>query len=276
MGRSAKYIVGFAAAVCLVCSLIVSGTAVSLKDLQEINKVLDKQKKVLTVAGLMSEGEEISPDEVVRRFEGSIEAVVIDLSTGDVNVEATENAAAYDQKKATRDPATSVKAPKNRAGVPRLPLRAMVYLVKKDAVVEKYILPIEGKGLWSTLYGFIALGPDTNLIEGITFYEHGETPGLGGEVDNPSWKAKWPGRLAFGAADAPNEWDTPKIRVVKGMAGSVADAPHSVDGLAGATITSNGVSHLLNLWLGEHGFGPYLEKQRTSQKAAAVNPGSGA
>ena len=149
----------------------------------------------------------------------------------------------------------------------------MVYLLKKDGKVQKFILPIEGKGLWSTLYGFIALGPDTNLIEGITFYQHGETPGLGGEVDNPSWKAKWPGRLAFGPAGAPEKWGAPRIKVIKGAAGPVDKAPHKVDGLAGATITANGVTHLLNLWLGENGFGPYLEKQRSVGDAAAESAG---
>jgi Na+-transporting NADH:ubiquinone oxidoreductase subunit C len=274
MGRSAKYIVAFAAAVCLVCSILVSGAAVSLKPLQEINKTLDKQKKVLTVAGLMSHGEEILPEEVQRRFTESIEAVVIDLSTGMADEEA--DVGRFDQKKATGDPETSIVAPKNRAGVGRMPKQAMVYLVKKADAVEMFILPIEGKGLWSTLYGFIALGPDTNRIEGITFYQHGETPGLGGEVDNPSWKAKWPGRLAFGASKAPADWDKPRIRVIKGSAGSVSDAPHSVDGLAGATITSNGVTHLLHLWLGENGFGPYLKKQRPRGDGAAARTGGDA
>ncbi len=273
MGRSAKYIVAFAAAVCLVCSVLVSGAAVSLKPLQEINKSLDKQKKVLTVAGLMEDGEDLAAEEVGRRFTENIEAIVIDLATGELNPDATANADQFDQKKATSDPETSIVAPKNYAGVPRMPLQAMVFLVKKDGAVEKFILPIEGKGLWSTLYGFIALGPDTNRIEGITFYQHGETPGLGGEVDNPGWKAKWPGRLAFGPADAPGEWDRPRIKVLKGIAGSVQDAPHAVDGLAGATITSNGVTHLLNLWLGENGFGPYLKKQRSAGDASAASAG---
>ena len=114
------------------------------------------------------------------------------------------------------------------------------------------VLPVEGKGLWSTLYGFVALKPDIKTIAGITFYEHGEKPGLGGEVDNPSWKAKWPGKRAFD-----DNW-TPKIMVVKGQ----AKDEYGVDGLSGATITSRGVGNLLQFWLGADGFGTYLKNFR--------------
>ena len=131
-----------------------------------------------------------------------------------------------------------------------------------EGQVEKIILPIEGKGLWSTLYGFLALGPDTTSITGITFYQHGETPGLGGEVDNPSWKALWPGRRAFD-----DEWK-PAIQVIKGRAKSAAEDPYRVDGLSGATLTARGVNELVRYWLGEEGFGPYLERFRSERNAA--------
>jgi Na+-transporting NADH:ubiquinone oxidoreductase subunit C len=125
--------------------------------------------------------------------------------------------------------------------------------------VEMLILPIEGKGLWSTLYGFIALAPDATTIEGITFYEHGETPGLGGEIDNPSWKALWPGRRAF------NDRGETAIEVIKGQAGPPAEDPYRVDGLSGATLTGRGVSHLVRFWLSEDGFGPFLDQVRESR-----------
>jgi Na+-transporting NADH:ubiquinone oxidoreductase subunit C len=112
------------------------------------------------------------------------------------------------------------------------------------------------------MYGFLALDKDLATIRGLSFYKHGETPGLGGEVDNPVWKAKWPGRLAFGEAG------TPDIHVIKGAAGPVESDPHRVDGLSGATITSNGVTHLLRFWLGENGFGPYLSKLRDAGSTA--------
>ena len=118
------------------------------------------------------------------------------------------------------------------------------------------VLPVEGLGLWGTLYGFVALEGDLRTIRGLTFYEHKETPGLGGEVDNPRWKALWRDRLAF------NDDRQPVIRVIKGPAGPAPDAPYSVDGLSGATITSRGVTNLLQFWLGPDALGPYLTRLR--------------
>ena len=112
------------------------------------------------------------------------------------------------------------------------------------------VLPIKGYGLWSTLYGFLALDKDAVTVRGITYYQHGETPGLGGEVDNPTWKAKWPGRKAY------DESWAPALRVIKGQAGPPSSSPHQVDGLSGATITSRGVNDMINFWLGESGFAP--------------------
>ena len=99
------------------------------------------------------------------------------------------------------------------------------------ADIESLVLPIEGYGLWKFLYGFIAIEDDLNTVRGITFYEHGETPGLGGEVDNPRWKARWVGQKVFG------DDGEPKIEVIKGFAPPPAEAPYEVDGLSGATIT---------------------------------------
>jgi len=253
MGRSTGYIIGFAVAICLACSIVVSGSAVMLKERQEANKVLDRQKKVLDVAGLLGEGS-VSAQEVNELFAENITAKAVTLDTGEYN--ATIDVASYDQLKASKDPAISEKAPDNPAKVLRVPNDALVYHVMKDGEIDLLILPIEGKGLWSTLYGFIALEKDTTTIRGITFYQHGETPGLGGEVDNPRWKGLWTGRKAFDA-----DWK-PAIDVIKGQAGPVAEDPHNVDGLSGATITARGVGSLVQFWIGDEGFGPYLTKFR--------------
>jgi Na+-transporting NADH:ubiquinone oxidoreductase subunit C len=157
-------------------------------------------------------------------------------------------------------------APENRAGLERLPHQALVYKMVKDGELELVILPIEGKGLWSTLYGFIALGSDLRTIEGITFYEHKETPGLGGEVDNPSWKRLWEGRKAY------DDDDVPKIEVVRGAAGPPEEDPYRVDGLSGATMTSRGVTYLVQFWLGEEGFGPYLDSLEEGGQLRASRP----
>ena len=251
---SNAYVVGFATAVCLVCSIVVSTSAVALRDRQDRNKVLDRQTQVLVVAGLLEEGQKASAEEVERLFAENIETRVIKLETGEYD--ESVDAAAYDQRKASKDPTLSRGAPANNAGITRLPTHALVYRRVEDDSVSSLILPIEGKGLWSTLYGFIALAPDTTTIQGITFYEHGETPGLGGEVDNPSWKALWVGRRAY------DDDGRPAIEVMKGFAGPVEEDPYRVDGLSGSTLTSRGVTNLVQFWLGENGFDPYLERMR--------------
>jgi Na+-transporting NADH:ubiquinone oxidoreductase subunit C len=257
--RSNQYTILFAAVVCLVCAVFVSGAAVALKPLQDANKVLDVQKKVLNVAGAIAEGESLSKEQITARFEERISAVVIELSSGK-EAEGVDSTT-YDQRKATKDPGQSESAPKNKAGLLRVPHNAAVYQLKEGGEVKAIILPISGMGLWSTLYGFLALENDTNTIMGITFYEHGETPGLGGEVDNARWKSKWSGKKAF----ADGDFSKIKIEVLKGMPRDNAEGKaHHIDGLSGATITSRGVSNLVQFWLGEHGFGPYLNQLRSA------------
>jgi Na+-transporting NADH:ubiquinone oxidoreductase subunit C len=252
---SNAYIIGFATAVCLVCSIVVSSSAVALRERQQRNKVLDRQTKVLVVAGVLEEGQSATAGDVQRLFEENIRSRVVDLDTGEYDDSVDPKT--FDQRKATKDPSRSSAAPQNNAGLTRLPDKAVVYQRVEGGEVRSLILPIEGKGLWSTLYGFIALAPDTTTVQGITFYEHGETPGLGGEVDNPSWKALWVGRRAYD-----QNWD-PAIEVTKGVAGPPAEDPYRVDGLSGSTLTSRGVTNLVQFWLGENGFEPYLEKVRS-------------
>ncbi len=183
--------------------------------------------------------------------------MVVDLATGDELPDVDPET--FDQRKNSLDPETSRAAGKNLAGVERVPNQALVYRLEDEDALGLLVLPIEGKGLWSTLYGFIALDADLETIKGITFYEHKETPGLGGEVDNPKWKALWTDRRAFG------EDHEPRIEVIRGRAGPPSDDPHRVDGLAGATMTSRGVGRLVRFWLGEAGFGTYLETLRKSE-----------
>jgi Na+-transporting NADH:ubiquinone oxidoreductase subunit C len=220
--------------------------------------LLDKQKKVLAVSGLIEEGASPSVAEVQRLFEERITTVIVDMEAGEIVPadEAGIDPKAYDQRKAAKSPATSFAVDQNLARVARVPQYTLVYEVWADDAqsdLELQVLPVEGMGLWGTMYGFVAIDDDNETIRGLTFYEHKETPGLGGEVDNPSWKAKWPGRKAYGPEGEP------RIKVIKGPAGPPEEAPYSVDGLSGATITSNGVTNLLRFWLGDNGFGPFLQ-----------------
>ncbi len=186
-----------------------------------------------------------------------IEARAVDLESGDFTDDV--DASSFDQRRAARDPALSTALPRNQdvAGIGRRARYATVYLVKDGEAIEQIILPIHGYGLWSTLYGFIALEPDLNTVVGLKFYEHGETAGLGAEVDNPAWYSKWRGRRVFDSSG------TPVLRVAKAASMATGDAAaYEVDGLAGATLTSNGVTNMLHFWLGEQGFGPFLDSMR--------------
>lgn len=256
MQPSTGYTIGFAAAVCVVCSIFVSGSAVALKDRQEQNKVLDRQKKVLAVSGLIEDGASPSPEEVQKIFDERIKAVAVDMETDKVT--DAVDVATYDQRKADKDPALSIEVEANKAKVTRMAKVSTVYHVVDEAGnVEQIILPIRGPGLWSTLRGYLSVQSDGNTVQGITFYEHAETPGLGGEVDNPGWKAGWKGRKVY------DDQGDVALEVIKGKAGPPSEEPFQIDGLSGATITANGVTHTLDFWLGEQGFKPYLENFRS-------------
>ena len=254
MQGSVVYNLVFSAAVCVVCAVFVSSSAVVLRERQEYNAAIDKQRNVLAVSGMVGDDEELVPEEIERRF-AAIEQIIIDLGTGE-EVPGIEPST-FDQRRASKDPATSTAAPPNAAQVVRLPDQALVYKVRDaQGGPSLHVLPVEGLGLWGTLYGFIALDGALETVQALTFYEHIETPGLGGEVDNPRWKALWRGRRPF------DDDFQPALTVIKGRAGPPSEDPHRVDGLSGATMTSRGVTNLLQSWLGDDGFGPYLNRLR--------------
>ena len=237
---------------CLICSVMVSVAAVLLRPMQEKNKDLDVRRNILTAAGLMEEGVPIE------ELFAPIETIMIDLATG----EQIDFDPGYDQKKAARNPLLSVNIPSelDLAGIGRRAKSVVVYMVREYGELSRMVLPIHGKGLWSTMYGLIVLNKDTTTIEGITFYSQQETPGLGGEVDNPLWKKKWKGKKIH------DNTGQIILRVIKGAVNSEnPHAIHQIDGLSGATITSNGVENTIHYWLGEHALGPFLAKVRAGE-----------
>jgi Na+-transporting NADH:ubiquinone oxidoreductase subunit C len=256
---STRYTIAFAALVCVVCALVVATSAVGLRSKQEANQLVFRQKNVLLAAGLVKPDAVLTDDEVRTQFERNIRVRLVDLASGEYMADGKLDVETYDQRRARNDPALSRAAAPNAAKVARLPTYGAVYLVSaggKDAPVEQVVLPIEGIGMWGTLYGFLALDRDGTTIRGLTFYDQKETPGLGGEISNPRWQALWVGRHAYDAA-----WE-PKITVIKGNAGPPAQDPHRVDAISGATITSNGVSRLVGFWLSNDGYGRYLKRFR--------------
>ncbi len=241
--------------VSLVSSVFVAGSAIVLKPVQLENRLIDKQRNILAIAGIGKP--DLSSKEVKELFASSIKARVIDMQTGEYT--DAFDPQTFDPLKAARDPKLSKALPlaEDIALIKRRERYATVYTVEQDGKLESLILPVRGYGLWSTLLGFMAIKSDLKTVIGFGFYQHAETPGLGGEVDNPKWKALWPGKVLFDASGKP------AIRIVKGNVDpSNPNAVHQVDALAGATLTSNGVDRLLQFWLGEQGFGPYLAKLR--------------
>lgn len=241
---------------CFVCSVLVSTAAVQLKSRQVENKKLDIKKNLLLATKLIKPG--ATREQISLAFQ-NIEAKIVDLATGEF-VDGVDPEK-FDAVKASKDPKQNVRIPseKDSGGIKKRSKLEKIYFVKEGSEVTQIVLPVNGKGLWSTLYGFMALAPDTKTVLGLGFYQHGETPGLGGEVDNPKWKAQWNNKVAFD-----NAWN-PVMKVVKGkvISGS-STVQHEVDGLSGATITANGVTGLVNYWLGGHGFGPFLAKFRAA------------
>jgi Na+-transporting NADH:ubiquinone oxidoreductase subunit C len=254
---STRYTVLFAGAVSVVCALLVAGAAVGLRERQDANAQRYKQKNVLLAAGLVKPGQDVSNAELAALFERRVRVRGIELRSGRLLPADQFDAQGYDQRKARNDPAQSVAAPANDSGVVRLPKLATVYQIRAaDGAIEQLVLPIEGMGMWGTLYGFLALDRDANTVRGLSFYEQKETPGLGGEISNPAWQALWVGRKAYDA-----NW-SPQLAVIKGRAGPPAQDPHRVDGLSGATITSNGVSRVMRFWLSSNGYAPFLRSFR--------------
>ena len=247
-----------ALALCIVCSVIVSAAVVILKPIQEVNKTLDRKRNILAAAGMLQKN--ATAEDINQQF-SDINTRVVDLNTGRFADNAVD-LARYDPLKAAKDPDLSeaLTTKQDLAKISRREQYAVVYLVENpQGNIEKLILPIRGYGLWSTLYGFIALESDGNTIAGLGFYEHGETPGLGGEIDNPRWKAFWPGKQVYRDGEV-------EIGLVKGTVDVAAvDAPWEVDGLAGATLTSKGVTNLVHFWLGKNGFEPFLNNLRAGE-----------
>jgi len=239
-------------ALCLICSVLVSGAAVYLKPVQNANKALDMKKNILIASGLFKD------DKTIDELFNTIKPVVVDLESGQLVTNI--NPATFNQYERFKDQSLIHPIPKNDdiAGIKVRSKYSLVYLVMDAGELSQIILPVHGKGLWSTMYGFLALEKDTTTVKGFAFYSHGETPGLGGEVDNPNWKSLWKGKRVFS-----DSWE-PAITILKGKVDvNSAHAVNQIDGLSGATLTSRGVHNLLRYWIGSDGFAKFLDNVRS-------------
>lgn len=253
---SGKKTLFMAVTVCLVCSVIVASAAVGLRPLQAANQEADRIRNIVEVAGVAKPGQSAA-----EAFRENVKAQLIRLSDGSESTAL--DVATFDIEKATKDPAISRALPKSedRANIKRQPQYMPIYVVENDqGGIQTLILPVHGAGLWSTLYGFLALDGDLKTVSGLKFYQHAETPGLGGEVDNPNWRAIWNGKIVF------DESGRPAIQLVKGGVDHSAPGNESkIDALAGATLTARGVENLINFWLGDAGYGPLIARLRNER-----------
>jgi len=223
----------------LVCSIIVSSASIVLKPVQQKNEDLFRKQIILDVAGLMEPGGDVDA------LFASIDTRTVDLASGTYTDEAD------------MDALIAIPGDLDLAGISQRAAFADVYLVKDNGHVDQVILPVHGKGLWSTMLGYLAVATDGNTIRGLRFYSHAETPGLGDQMDKESWRAQVAGKKIYG------DDGEPAIRVIKGLVQEGAtDAEYKFDGMAGATLTGNGITGLVQYWTGSHGFGPYLTNFR--------------
>jgi Na+-transporting NADH:ubiquinone oxidoreductase subunit C len=244
-------------------SVVVSTAAVMLRPAQIQNQNLDIKTNILAAAGMLEPGSSVDDiEEAFARFEVQL----VDLDTGEFvepSAVGVQDPMKYDMYKAASDPdmSTTIPSKEDKAGIKRRPDVAKIYTLRENGELTRVVLPIHGYGLWSTLYGFVSLEGDLNTIEGLGFYAHAETPGLGGEVDNPRWKQQWVGKELYG-----EDKTEPQIQLVKGgVSAGASDREHKIDALSGATLTSRGVEQLVNYWLGDRGYAPFLQKLREGE-----------
>lgn len=252
---------------CLVCSVLVSAVAVGLKPAQIENQLLDRNKNILVAAGLFDPAQDTNED-VEKRF-ADFEIKLVDLEKGEYAAEADLSQAGitdvnnYDANQAAKNKALSIDLGNDDpASIGAVPKFAKVY-VKNDAngEPELMVLPVHGYGLWGTMYGFLTLESDLNTVKGISWYEHKETPGLGARIEEPEWREKWQGIHAY---DENGE-------VATGVTKAGQSKDNWVDGISGATLTSVGVRNLIQFWLGDRGYKPFLDNLRGGTPDSVAN-----
>lgn len=248
---SALRVLGVALAVAAACSVLVAGTALALRDLQRANAKHEQHRKILAAAGV-EVGD--SRSEIETAFE-KFHAVLVDLRTGLLLNPESYSPDDWELRDylGSDEKSRELTPEEDLATIRRLETVAPIYFTCKSGRLDILVLPVRGYGLWGTLHGYLALDGSLRRTRGLEFHTHKETPGLGGEVDNPKWKQQWREKLVYGPEGVY------ALRVTKGATPPDSlDARFSVDGLSGATLTTQGVDRLLNFWLGDHGFWPLL------------------
>lgn len=248
---------------CLVCSIMVSAAAISMKPKQLANIELDRNKNILMAANLFDPAKH-SADDAQKMFE-SVEIKLIDTKTGkfatdeELKSAGISDVGAYEVERAKKDPKTNIVLDEDPAQIGALPKYLKVYIINDESgQLKNVVLPINGNGLWGQIYGFLTLKSDLNTIEGISFYQHKETPGLGALIETPKWRATWVDKQAY---------DGDKIATGVVKSGTSKPNPNYVDGITGATITSIGVHRMIQFWLSEKAYKPFLDNLKAGKES---------
>ncbi len=255
--------------VALVCSVLVSAATVGLRPIQERNALIERSRNIVALSGLVEDGVSLSGDEVLAAVE-QMDVRVLDLETGEFEdgIDPDE----FQPRAAALDPELGVAIPPDQdlASLGRRSRYEIVYLVWKDDELFRIILPIVGQGMWSTLYGYVALENDLNTIAAATFYEQAETAGIGDRIADPAWLAGWQGRAVYGSDGSV------RFRIAPGPVDPAsAAAAHEVDAISGATVTASGVTRLVQYWFGSNGYAPFLDKLRDETPTRQVAQAEG-
>jgi Na+-transporting NADH:ubiquinone oxidoreductase subunit C len=244
------------ALVAVVCSSLVSAAVVLLRPIQLNNQLLERSRNIIQLTGLIEPGQSLEDEEMLSLFK-SLDVRVVDIDKG--VFDDSKDADTFDQRRTAGDPELGVAVPsaKDLANLGTRSRFAPVYLVWDGSELSRIILPIRGAGMWSMLYGYLALESDLNTVAAATFYEQAETPGLGDQITRPDWLTQWQGRKVY------DDGGNPVFAVGPGtIRPDSPAAQHRVDALTGATVTGDAVTSLVHYWLGPHGFQPLLNQLR--------------
>lgn len=252
-GRKAILVVLLTA---IVCSSLVSAAVVVLRPIQLNNQLLERGRNIMSLTGLLQADLYPDDEEMLELFK-SLDTRMVNIDEGRFEDGMDPNT--FDMRRAVNDPelGTGVPAGQDLASIGRRSRYAPVYMVWNEEGLDRIILPVRGAGMWSMLYGYMAVKPDLETIAGMTFYEQNETPGLGDQITHPHWLEQWRGKQLH------DEDGAPRFHVAEGPveAGSVS-APYQVDGLAGATVTGNAVTAMVRYWIGPHGYQGFFDYLR--------------
>jgi Na+-transporting NADH:ubiquinone oxidoreductase subunit C len=232
--QSNTYIIIFSIVLTAILGGLLSGASQILGPTQKKAQDLDTKKQIL--GAIPAEKEKIASmtaEEILARYAEVIHSEVADFEG---NLVATN-------EKGEPMVAENVNIEKNY----KKPAEERVYPVFKyeNNGERAYVIPVFGAGLWDAIWGFVALEEDTQTIKGVTFAHKGETPGLGARITTDEIQARYQGKSIF------EDGELVSVTMIKGERNSPDKlGPSKVDGMAGATLTGNGVNSMLNNYFG--------------------------